>query len=169
MGTNTKKRKAKYRHAVILLLFFAGVAAALLWYQRRLDNEGLIHCYFENTQQQEPQVFKVEIANDPAQRAKGLMFRRELAPDRGMLFIYPKPQKLSFWMKDTYVPLDMIFMDSDFRVQGILENVPINNEKSRSIDGENLYVLELLAGSSERGGIKKGAVLHCKSALPRGL
>ncbi|NLF24729.1 MAG: DUF192 domain-containing protein [Deltaproteobacteria bacterium] len=168
MGTNTKKRRAKYKHAVILLLFFVVVTVALLWYQRRLENRGLVQCHFENSQQ-EPLIFKVEIANNPAQRAKGLMFRKHLAPDRGMLFIYPRPQKLSFWMKDTYVSLDMIFMDSDFRVQGILENVPINNEKSRSVEGDNLYVLEVPAGSSARGGIKKGSVLQCKGTLPEGV
>ena len=168
MGTNTKKKRANIKQALFLVLFFVALLIGLDWHRRRLAEEGILRCHFEGAGSQQ-RVFRLEIASSSPERAKGLMFRRELAPDQGMLFIYPAPQKMSFWMKDTYVPLDMIFLDAGLKVLGILEDVPVNNEKSRSIDAEGLYAVELLAGSAKQAGIRKGSVLKCNGPLPRGL
>src|SRR4029077_6397086 len=69
-----------------------------------------------------PATFDVEIANDPASREHGLMFRTEVPAGTGMLFLFPEVSDHTFWMKNTLVPLDMIFIGADRRVVGIVEN-----------------------------------------------
>jgi len=170
MGTNTRRRSSRIKHSVILVMILVLATSALYWRWKRLAEKDRARCYFANAEiEPNPFLFKLELASTPAERAKGLMFRRTLKPDHGMLFIYPQAQKLSFWMKDTYIPLDMIFLDSAHRVVGILENVPVNNEKSRSIDTESQYAVEVIAGTVKRVGIKKGDVLKCQKPLPRGV
>jgi len=65
--------------------------------------------------------FYVEIADTPAKRELGLQYRRELAADRGMIFLFPREAEQTFWMKNTPIPLDMIFIASDFKIVGIAE------------------------------------------------
>ena len=67
-------------------------------------------------------VVHVELASTEADRARGLMYRNHLEPDAGMLFLFPEPSPLAFWMKNTLIPLDMLFLDQDRRVLGIVEN-----------------------------------------------
>ncbi|MBF0524298.1 MAG: DUF192 domain-containing protein [Deltaproteobacteria bacterium] len=69
-------------------------------------------------------VFIAETADTPEKKVRGLMFRKELAKDAGMLFIYPEDEELAFWMKNTLIPLDIIFFSQDMRVVGILHNLP---------------------------------------------
>ena len=104
--------------------------------------------------------FAVEIADDPQERAQGLMFREEMPLSAGMLFIYPRPQRLSFWMRNTLIELDMIFVDPKGVVQRIharaqpLDETPIYG-------GEQLtHVLEINGGLAERMGIAVGDVLR---------
>ena len=74
--------------------------------------------------------FWVELALTEAEQTQGLMYRSELAEDRGMLFDFQKPQMLSFWMKNTLIPLDMIFLDKDWKVVDIIKNAqPCKSEK----------------------------------------
>ncbi|MGE0726265.1 MAG: DUF192 domain-containing protein, partial [Alphaproteobacteria bacterium] len=75
--------------------------------------------------------FTVELAFTDAQQMQGLMFRRSLAPDRGMLFVYQADAPLAMWMKNTYIPLDMLFMRADGRISNIIENVPPETLDSR--------------------------------------
>src|SRR6185437_5496523 len=71
--------------------------------------------------------FVVELALTPAQQQQGLMFRHELAPDAGMLFVFPQTQRATFWMKDTLIPLDMVFIAADGRIADIHERaVPLS-------------------------------------------
>lgn len=100
--------------------------------------------------------FTVEIAETSQQRAQGLMFRRSLAPDNGMLFLYPSPQVISMWMKNTYIPLDMIFLDKTGKVVSVHQRaVP---ESLRAITSEYAAsaVLEVPGGTAERLGVEKG-------------
>ncbi|WP_246195066.1 DUF192 domain-containing protein [Paracoccus litorisediminis] len=114
----------------------------------------------------------VEIADDPDERAQGLMFRRELAPDAGMLFIYEQPQSVSFWMRNTLIPLDMIFIDSRGAVRHVHPNARPLDETS--IPGAQvgdpaparLMVLEVAGGEAARLGIRPGMVL-AHPALPQ--
>jgi uncharacterized membrane protein (UPF0127 family) len=80
------------------------------------------------------------------------------APDRGMVFVFPSEQVNSFWMKNTILSLDMLFLDRDMRVVGILERVPPQNEEPRVVDGKSQYVIELGSGVAAANGITVGAV-----------
>jgi hypothetical protein len=105
--------------------------------------------------------FEVEIAKTPQQQAQGLMYRRSMAADAGMLFVYARPQRVSYWMKNTFIPLDMLFIAADGRIVNIRQRtVPHSLAPVRS-DGEVLAVLELNGGTTSRLGIKAGdAVRH---------
>jgi hypothetical protein len=105
--------------------------------------------------------FSVELAITPEERARGLMYRTELATLHSMLFVYTTPQPLTFWMKNTLIPLDIIFIDET----GLIRHIH-PNAKTQSLDPiyggpENQYVLEVNAGLSKRLGLRVGdAVRH---------
>jgi len=104
--------------------------------------------------------FSVELATQPDQMAVGLMFRQSLAPDAGMLFIYPSEQPVEFWMKNTVIPLDMIFIAGDGRIRRIVERtIPLSTTPISSID-EVRAVLEVNAGTAARLGIKPGDIVR---------
>jgi uncharacterized membrane protein (UPF0127 family) len=100
--------------------------------------------------------FSIEIARTPEQLQYGLMFRNKLATDAGMLFIYDRPQRISMWMKNTLIPLDMIFIGADGRIVDIAERrVPHSIEPVYS-SAPALAVLEVNGGTASRLGIKPG-------------
>jgi len=98
----------------------------------------------------------VEVADTPDERSLGLMYRKELAADAGMLFLFDEPQHLTFWMKNTVLPLDMIFITADRRVLGVVKNATPFTQTSRSVPGESQYVLEVNAGFSDKHGVADG-------------
>ncbi len=100
--------------------------------------------------------FRVEIADEPEEWARGLMFRREMAPDAGMLFVYPSPRRVSFWMKNTLIPLDMLFIDRLGRVRAIHENARPHDETPIPGGEDVLAVLEINAGRVAELGITPG-------------
>jgi uncharacterized membrane protein (UPF0127 family) len=105
---------------------------------------------------------KVELAVTPAERNLGLMHRKSLAPDRGMLFLYDAPGHPHFWMKDTLIALDMIFLSPEGKVLRIHEGaVPLDETP---IDGGAgvLSVLEVAAGGVDRMGIALGAMARAE-------
>jgi uncharacterized membrane protein (UPF0127 family) len=107
-----------------------------------------------------PRIFTVELATTPEQMARGLMFRRSLPPDAGMLFVYPDSRPVAFWMKNTLIPLDMLFIAGDGKVSRIVERaVPLSETPISSVD-EVRAVLELNGGTAARLGIKPGDVVH---------
>jgi uncharacterized membrane protein (UPF0127 family) len=88
------------------------------------------------------------------------MYRRSLAPDAGMLFVYPSARQVAFWMKNTLIPLDMLFIGDDGRIRRIVERtVPLSETPIASLD-EVRAVLELNGGTAERLGIKAGNKVH---------
>lgn len=104
--------------------------------------------------------FTVEVADDPAERAKGLMNRDALGASQGMLFVYEKPQRTSFWMRNTLIPLDIIFIGPEGRVLKVHENaVPLDETPIDGGDGVQ-YVLEINGGLAERIGIAAGSELR---------
>lgn len=106
------------------------------------------------------QRFSVEIADSEAERSKGLMFREHMAASAGMLFVYEQPKHAYFWMKDTLLPLDMVFADASGLVTAVHSNaVPLDETP---IDGgaEVAVVLEINAGLAKRMGIAPGSVLR---------
>jgi len=104
--------------------------------------------------------FKVDVADDPEERAQGLMFVESMPRFSGMLFVYPEPQPvIGFWMRNTLISLDMLFFDKEGVLQKIHENAVPLDETTIS-GGRNIqYVLEINGGLSERLRIKEGAVL----------
>ena len=104
--------------------------------------------------------FHVELARQPEEQAKGLMYRHALADDAGMLFVFPAPKEASFWMKHTLIPLDMLFIAPDWRVHRIEENTEPNSLTPIASDGPVIAVLELKAGTAARLGIGPGARVH---------
>lgn len=101
-------------------------------------------------------VFHVEVADTPSERSLGLQYRKELAADRGMIFLFPAQERQSFWMKNTPIPLDMIFIDSERRIVGIVEQTTPFSLDSRSVPAPSRFVLEINAGLAKRHGIHPG-------------
>lgn len=103
--------------------------------------------------------FSIEVADDPSERAQGLMWRESMPQDAGMLFVYPRPQPVSFWMKNTLIPLDMIFTDQRGVIVSIHENA-IPHDETPIFGGDAIFaVLELNAGVSKGKGITIGDVI----------
>jgi hypothetical protein len=100
--------------------------------------------------------FSVEIATNDAERQKGLMFRKELREGRGMLFDFGHDQDVSMWMKNTYIPLDMLFIQSDGRISHIAENTEPLSERIISSGGPVRAVLEVIGGTARKLGIAPG-------------
>lgn len=100
--------------------------------------------------------FEGDIANTPEQKKQGLMFRKKILGDKvGMLFLM-KPQKHSFWMKNTYISLDVLFLDHDMRVVGFVENTTPFSLEPISIDHISSHVLEVDSGTVKKYKIKQG-------------
>lgn len=131
---------------VVLLVVFAAVPAALAQAM-----EPLVVVTASG-----PQRFEVEVMREEADRARGLMFRRSLAPDRGMLFDFARVEPVSMWMKNTYVSLDMIFIRPNGTVARVAENTEPLSTRTVSSGEPVLAVLEVVAGTAKRLGIKPG-------------
>ncbi|NNE79086.1 MAG: DUF192 domain-containing protein [Silicimonas sp.] len=98
--------------------------------------------------------FSVEVADDGAERSQGLMHRESLPRSAGMLFVYDAPQFVSFWMRNTLIPLDMIFMDATGKVVRVHENaIPLDETGIEGGEGIQ-YVLEINGGLASRLGIE---------------
>jgi uncharacterized membrane protein (UPF0127 family) len=109
----------------------------------------------------------VEIADTPASREYGLMFRKQMDEDAGMIFIFKEQEHQQFWMKNTIIPLDMIFADSNGKIIGIVRKAEPFSEALDSVDGDSQYVLEVNGGFCERHGVKPGDVLHFEGFVPQ--
>ena len=105
--------------------------------------------------------FNVELASTPAEKSRGLMFRRSLADNAGMIFPYEPPQEATMWMKNTYVSLDMVFIRGDGIVHRIEAGTEPFSEAVISSNGAVAAVLELKAGIAQRIGLRPGdRVVH---------
>ena len=104
--------------------------------------------------------FRVEVADDPQERSLGLMHRESMPQGAGMLFVYPVEEEVGFWMENTLIPLDMIFMDAAGTVVKVHENaVPLDRTVIRS-DFPTQFVLEINGGLAAQLGIAPGAELR---------
>ncbi|WP_128254287.1 DUF192 domain-containing protein [Falsirhodobacter deserti] len=104
--------------------------------------------------------FAVEIADDAAERAQGLMHRETLPRSAGMLFIYDYPQAVSFWMRNTLIPLDMIFMNAQGEVRSVHANAQPLDDTLIPGGEDILTVLEINGGLAARLGITEGSVMR---------
>jgi uncharacterized membrane protein (UPF0127 family) len=110
--------------------------------------------------------FQVEVADTPAKRELGLQYRRELAVDHGMIFLFPAESEHSFWMKNTPIPLDMIFINREGKIIGIVEQAVPFSTDSRSVPGASQFVLEINGGLSKSYGIKAGDFVRFQALSP---
>ena len=101
-------------------------------------------------------VFAVEVADNDAERAKGLMYRKELPEGQGMLFDFQREQEVSFWMQNTYIPLDMVFIRADGRILRIAENTEPLSTRLIPSGGPVRAVLEVIGGTTRKLGIAPG-------------
>lgn len=107
--------------------------------------------------------FQVETALTEEEHRRGLMKRPSLPAKTGMLFIYPTPTRVSFWMKDTLIPLDLLFFDQNGRLVQYMDDLPpcLRDDCPRyNSNGYISYALELQAGTRRRLGVDKGAEFH---------
>lgn len=104
-------------------------------------------------------VLRVEVARTGAQQSQGLMYRETMGADEGMLFPYAQPRMLSFWMKNTILPLDIIYIGPDGKVINVVRGEP-HSEKQLWSDAPASAVLELNAGRAAALGIVKGTTIH---------
>ena len=107
---------------------------------------------------------EVEVARTEEELQRGLMFRERLAPRSGMLFVFPESSDHSFWMKNTLIPLDMLFISADGRVAAIVERAPLDRASN---DGgvASRYVLEVVQGWSRAHGVKVGDRVRFEGVL----
>lgn len=110
---------------------------------------------FETEDGAEARVF-VEIADTPAAIERGLMHREHLPADRGMLFIFPREEIHTFWMKNTRIPLDMIFLSAQRDVVGVIAEAEPETTTPRRVSAPSKYVLEVNAGWAEEHGVDEG-------------
>lgn len=113
--------------------------------------------------------YVVEIADDDASRAQGLMFRDRLAPGHGMLFIHDVEEVQAFWMKNTRIPLDILYFDAGLRLVSMSERTPPCSAGSRCpvypSSGPALYTLEIGAGDAGRLGVRAGDTLTLSPSI----
>ncbi|XHM74962.1 DUF192 domain-containing protein [Mesorhizobium sp. ANAO-SY3R2] len=103
--------------------------------------------------------FRIEISDEPGERAMGLMFRKDLADDLGMLFVFEQTQPVGFWMKNTPLPLDLLFIGADGVVRDIQQGVPFS-EAVIAAEEPVRFVLELKAGTAAKTGVNVGDKLR---------
>ncbi len=107
----------------------------------------------------------VELARTELERMRGLMQRERLAPDAGMLFVFDESEDHSFWMKDTLIPLDMIFVDEGGRVVGVVERAEPRTLSPRAVGVPSRYVLEVNGGWAAAHGVRPGDRVRFENVL----
>ena len=108
--------------------------------------------------------FWLEVADTESSREKGLMQRDSLGADRGMIFVFDEPAERSFWMKNTRIPLDIIFLDENGRVVSVSHMKPYDLHTTAS-DGAAKYAIELNDGAAAAAGVKEGDVVEVPGTL----
>ncbi len=104
--------------------------------------------------------FTVEVAASPEQQERGLMFRTSMAPNAGMIFPFNPPRYASFWMKNTLIPLDMLFVRADGSIDRIAENTVPQSLEPVGSGGDVIAVLELAGGTAARLGLTESAIIR---------
>ncbi|OCP00981.1 MULTISPECIES: DUF192 domain-containing protein [unclassified Ensifer] len=136
--------------ALLALFFFALIAASSAEVEFARDKMRLV------TADKTVHELTVELAVDPDQREQGLMFRKSMAPDQGMLFDFGQTRRVMMWMKNTYLPLDMLFIDDNGVVRTIREDAVPHSEAIIDSGEPVAFVLELNAGTVRRLHIRPG-------------
>lgn len=115
------------------------------------------------------ETIELEIARSDQQRARGLMFRESLPPSHGMLFVFAESDRHGFWMKNTFIPLDMLWIDGDGTIAEIQRDIPPCESEpcpTYAPESPGLYVLELAAGEADQLGLAEGDRLELRNIEP---
>ena len=151
--------------AIVSLVVLSAGLGAYQYYEASSDDRSLeanhTEIYFQDHS------FSVEIADSSEERARGLMFREELGENQGMLFLYEEEADRSFWMKNTLIPLDIIFLNSDLEVINIEKANPEPNTSDENLasygsERPDQYVLEINQNRSEEIGLEKGSEMSLR-------
>ena len=111
-------------------------------------------------------VLDVQLAQTPEQRQIGLMWRKDMPQHEGMLFVFEQASVQCFWMRNTLIPLDMVFIGADRRVVGVVHRATPETDDPRDVPGEWLYVLEVAGGMASRWGVRAGDAVQMVGVQP---
>lgn len=112
------------------------------------------------------QKLTVELAVSNAEQSRGLMYRKEMPDDHGMLFVYRSPQPVAYWMKNTFIPLSIAFIDSQKRIINMADMAPNNETRTYPSNGPIKYVLEVNQGWFAKNGVREGDVVSFELPAP---
>ncbi len=133
---------------LVIVLILLLVVSLFLFVNYRNPQENIIELTINN------HTFILEQAITPQEKQKGLMFRTSLEENRGMIFIFENEQERSFWMKNTLIPLDMIFIDENNKITSIQTTQPCHQDPCQTYQAQAKYIIELNAGMTEKIGLK---------------
>lgn len=157
MVRKKRKKKKKSRNKSLALIIFAAAPFIIAFiFYKTMFKLPQTHVIFPNSQK-----ILVDVASDEKSRQKGLMFRKRLKQNEGMLFVYNDNAERFFWMKNTFLDLDILFIDEDFIINEIFENVrkpgpgALDSEIAK-VRARGKYVLEIVAGSVKKHLLKPG-------------
>lgn len=164
---NAKKSFWSTRNILIIVLLIVAVISSYYLLFRKTSNEpkwvkeGEVTFLSKDDRKQLAHI-DVEVAANPTKRQQGLMYRSQMDEDNGMIFIFDKEDMQAFWMKNTLLPLDIIFIDSKGVINTIHKNTVPYSEKSLPSKLKSQFVVEVNAGYSDRHGIKEGDLIEYK-------
>lgn len=163
MASLSKLSHKPWLYAVVLLTFISTTAGC----KKSVAELPVVSAVFVREDGSESETFTLEVASTETQRNKGLMFRTEMGERKGMIFLFPSERMNSFWMKNTILSLDMLFVASDWKIVGILPKVPPQNELPRQVEKPSQYVIELGAGVAEKYRIQENTAVKIMGDLPK--
>jgi uncharacterized membrane protein (UPF0127 family) len=152
------QNRSRLNRAAFAALVICGIAAA----GPVFADEPFKHASLSIATQNGPVVLDVEVADSDFKRQHGLMFRRSLAEKQGMIFLFEEAQEIAMWMKNTYIPLDMVFIGDDWRIVHIAaEAEPLSTTIIPSVQPAS-RVLEIAGGQAQKLGFKPGDAVSLK-------
>ena len=141
-----------------LLSIITIIVVNLTLYSEKFNDDINIYNRIDNNKIND--TFLLEIADTPGKRQLGLMYRNSLSQNRGMLFVFPEAGKYKMWMKNTKIPLDLIYLDDEGFILGIVRNMVPNSLKSYGLDIHSRYLVELNAGVFDKLNLGVGDKLN---------
>lgn len=169
MPSNEKWKARNRRQVAILLLLIALAIGSIIYLPSVIRRWALLSVEIVSADSKIKNKFLLEIASTVGERTKGLMFVKSLPYDEGMLFVFQDEAERAFWMKDTFIPLDMIFLDKEFKVVSISHQTKPFDLNTYKSNKPAMYVIELNGGVSKEKGITEGSVVKPLGPIPRGL
>lgn len=115
--------------------------------------------YFVLQQQDTMKIFQTEVANTPEKRSLGLMYRKDIPDDYGMFFVFPQKKVVTMWMKNTYIPLEMLFLDENGKIIHIIKDAKPLDETLLSSEKPCSFVVEVKKGFCEKNNVQIGQVI----------